>query len=607
MQKKHLIPTPLVAAAAKRQVEIIAAVTPKRFRVLSLAGFVVRVAWLWWRTSLLLLFTGRANPREGASRIRMFIEEMGGLWVKVGQVVAMRRDVFRPETCDELSRLQDQARGFPFELVRRTIEEELGIPLEHIFSEFNPLPIAAASIGQTHEARLRHHDDVRVAVKVQRPFVAQSFAHDLRYLRTIAGWLTRLGVGPQVRWIDMVWELEKTLTEELDYRMEASAIIRSWKKLRRHKVYVPEVFQSYCSRRVLVMEFVEGVFMSDYIKVANEDPARLHRWLEENKIVPAKVGERLVMTHLRQVFEDNLFHADLHPGNILLQRNNRVAFIDFGAIGSFEMTRLQRYRQIFTSIALGDYTKATDLFLLIVPPLPGNQDIAAFKSEMVRGIRSWESRTAIKAIPYHEKSVAGLFAGFFNVFARYKISFSWDFLTLNRSDLTLDASLFFLLPDANFGKLLRKYVRQASERARARFVKPGALVKKIGDLAAVAQLPGTLAENLSLEGEWLRKRALSFEGKLSKLAALAKSGLSMVSMAILLLGAVVVGGFIRRLQGYPEALETWWVRRILDTIQHFQTDRLILLAVGAVYALQQLSKLRDYVQQRDYGNTGHSR
>jgi ubiquinone biosynthesis protein len=210
-------------------------------------------------------------------------------------------------------------------------------------------------------------------------------------------------------------------------------------------------------------------------------------------------------------------------------------------------------------------------------------------------------------MPYHDKSVTSLFAGFFDVFARYKLSFSWDFLALNRSDLTIDASLYYLCPEADFAKLLRKYVRRASERARKRVMKPGVLMKKIGDLSTLAQMPAALAENLYLEGEWLRKRALGFEGKISKFAVLAKSGLTLLATGAVLMSTVALGAYIRKLQGYPEMLETWWLRRIFEALPHFRADVWLLLAVGAIYAFRQLKKLRGYVLQREYAHFGHSR
>ncbi len=225
------------------------------------------------------------------------------------------------------------------------LSRELGGPVEAFFQEFNAVPLAAASIGQTHEARLR--GGVRVVVKVQRPDIAEAFRSDLRFLKFMIGIIHVLHVLESGRWDEMLWELDKTFSEELDYRLEATSISRMRKLLRPQKVYAPRVFHRYCTRRVLVMEFVEGVFMSEYIHVAQKDPERLRAWSLENNVSPKRVGKKLYLSHLQQVFEDNLYHCDLHPGNIVLLRDDRFALIDFGAIASFEKSFLEKYMLMF--------------------------------------------------------------------------------------------------------------------------------------------------------------------------------------------------------------------------------------------------------------------
>lgn len=602
MQKKAFIPTPLLDSASKRPVEIVAA-RRERFHFLRILHFILRASLLWWKASFQLLFTGRSDIRAGARQLRLFLEERGGLWIKAGQIVSLRRDIFRPETCDELSRLQDSARGFPWEAVKKVVEEDLGKPIEDVFSEFSTTPLAAASIGQVHEARLRENG-VRVVIKVQRPYVAESFRRDLRFLRFTARWLERLGVARQGRWNEMVWELEKAMGEELDYRMEASSIRRMRKTLRPQKVYAPKVFLRYCSRRMLVMEFVEGVFMSDYIRVSNQDPARLRKWLDENQIRPAKVGERLYMMHQRQLMEHNLMHCDLHPGNIVLLRKNRVALIDFGSVASVEKTRLQRYRMLFGALGKGDFEKMIELFLIQSPPLPNGKDLNAIKGQMLRAIRSWEARTAIKNLPYHEKSLSKLYADWSLVARQNGLSMAWDFLGMSRAELTLDSSLEYLCPKADFIKLARKYTRGAQRRLVQRASKPVSLRETLATFAGVVDLPNTIAENVFHESQWLRNRAISFEGKVNKLAILARTGLNILSLGALGTLVFAVTAYVRQRNGHSDALEPRWLRETLDTLPAFGQTAWILIGIGAVYLLGMAARIRSYVQEKDYERPG---
>jgi ubiquinone biosynthesis protein len=605
MQKRELIPTPLLPEKSRPTLQIAElSLQAKRRSMMSIVGFIVSVAWLWWKTSFMLLFTGRSATQEGAQRLRLFLEDMGGMWVKAGQIMSLRRDLFRKETCDELSRLQDSARGFPFASVKQVIEEDLGQPLEELFSEFDPVPVAAASIGQTHSAHLRENG-ARVAVKVQRPFIADAFARDFKYIHFVTRWLQRLGVASHVRWDEMVGEISRLLSDELDYRMEASSIARMRRCLRHHKVYAPKVFAKYCSKRLLVMEFIEGVFMSDYIKVAHKDPARLAAWVSENGIDPDKVGRRLYTMKLRQMGEDNLYHCDLHPGNIILQRNSRFAIIDFGSVGNLEKTRHRRYQALNAALAQRDFTKTIEIFLLQGPPLPNGKDITAMKAEILNAFRTWDKQTRIKRLPYQDRSLGKVFGEIAQIMQKYQCGVAWDFLGLTRADLTLDASLLVLSPALDVMKLVRKYEQKASQRAMRRARRPKVLAEGLGKLHSALELPTLLAENMWLEGEWLRKRAMAFEGRVSSIAVILRAFLSLLALIAVGLFGVALGAYAR-VHGNSAALKGSWFGPIFDALPALRAEAWIVAAAAALFAFGKLNQIRSYVQEKNY-DTGNQR
>jgi ubiquinone biosynthesis protein len=266
--------------------------------------------------------------------------------------------------CEELSQLQFRSVGFPWRQAREIIEKDLGRPVEEIFASIEQMPMAAASICQVHRARLRG-SGFEVIVKVQRPYVEQDMARDLHILELFIGFFKALNIMSFLRWDSLIWELRQILLEEVDYRYEASNQRRMRKMLRPQRVYVPHLVDDLCTKRVLVMEYVPGGLMSDYLELYRSDPAKLADWLRENNIDPKRVGVRLFRSFFRQLMEENFFHADLHPGNILLLRDSRFCLIDFGSAGSVEANLLRFYTMSLMALAERDFRRAVDYTLLM--------------------------------------------------------------------------------------------------------------------------------------------------------------------------------------------------------------------------------------------------
>jgi ubiquinone biosynthesis protein len=153
-------------------------------------------------------------------------------------------------------------------------------------------------------------------------------------IRGLIALLRGLHLAGSHRWEELLAELTQIVREEIDYRYEISNLKRMRKSLRAHRIYVPRVFENLSSPRVLVMEFIQGALMVDFIALNQSEPERVSAWARENHIDPEKVGHRLYLSFLRQLFEDDLLHGDLHPGNIILLRNSNIAFIDLGTIGT---------------------------------------------------------------------------------------------------------------------------------------------------------------------------------------------------------------------------------------------------------------------------------
>ena len=288
-------------------------------------------------------------------RLRLALQELGPLFVKSGQVLSTRRDLLPADIADALAHLQDRVAPFPGEQAEAIVADALGRPLTELYRRFERTPLASASVAQVHAAELP--DGRAVVVKVLRPGIEKRIAQDLSLLRSIARLAEKIGPDPETtRPQEIVAELERSLLNELDLQREgANASLMRRNFSGSPDLYVPEVFWSHSAERVLTLERVSGVRADDIaaLDAAGVDRARL-----------AATGVRLFYT---QVFRDNFFHADAHPGNLWidLSRPQQPRFIalDFGIVGS--LPDLDRYylAENFTAIFERNYRRIAELHI----------------------------------------------------------------------------------------------------------------------------------------------------------------------------------------------------------------------------------------------------
>jgi len=281
-------------------------------------------------------------------RVRMALEELGPTFIKLGQILSTRPDLVPLEYSRELSKLQDHVPPFSYEEVKTIITQELGKAPEDLFDRFDPEPLAAASIGQVHRARLSMGDEV--VVKVQRPGIRKTVQVDLEILLHLASLMERHVEEMVVqRPTGIVEEFARSLEKEIDYTIEAYHTERfSRQFLGDLTVYVPTVYREYNSSRVLTIEYVDGIKVSN-IEALKKDGCNL-RTLAEN-------GADLVM---KQIFVHGFFHADPHPGNIFILANNIICFLDFGMMGRIHKEEREDFTDFVTSLATKNERKITD-------------------------------------------------------------------------------------------------------------------------------------------------------------------------------------------------------------------------------------------------------
>ncbi|XXQ69398.1 ubiquinone biosynthesis regulatory protein kinase UbiB [Neisseriaceae bacterium B1] len=255
-------------------------------------------------------------------RLRLALESLGPIFVKLGQVLSTRPDLLPPAYALELARLQDKVPPFDAQLSRAQIEKSLGKPIETLYAEFETTPVASASIAQVHRARLYTGEEV--AVKVLRPNLGKVIEQDLALMRFGATWIERLFAdGKRLKPREVVAEFDKYLHDELDLMREAANASQLGRNFETSdKLIVPKVFFDYCSREVLTIEWMNGTPISDIARL-RANGIDLHQL--------ARYGVEIFFT---QVFKHGFFHADMHPGNILVAADGRYIALDFGIVGS---------------------------------------------------------------------------------------------------------------------------------------------------------------------------------------------------------------------------------------------------------------------------------
>jgi len=299
---------------------------PTRFRATKAYALTVRIlagyAWLrLWRPLLgASLYNAKLveRHRRSSKRATRAILELGGLFIKVGQLISILTNFLPAEFREELEQLQDRLPARPIEEVRARIRQELGGTPEALFASFDPIPIASASLAQVHTAV--SHDGRRVAVKVQHADIEQISKLDLRILGRVLG-LVQLIV--RIRGLESYHsDISQLIAEELDFEQEARniALIRA-NFASSTEIHFPVVVSELSSSRVLTTEFVEGTKVTDFAR------------LEERGVDRPALADRILRAYCQMVFVDGVFHADPHPGNILVHDDGGVTFVDFGAVG----------------------------------------------------------------------------------------------------------------------------------------------------------------------------------------------------------------------------------------------------------------------------------
>src|SRR5215475_2801759 len=452
---------------------------PRARRVAFKPGIILPIGrlflWLWailqfYFGNLLDVLQRRSSVERRAARLRAVFEDLGGSFLKLAQQLSIRVDMLPYAYCAELSKMLDRVPAFPTSEAIAIIERNLGQPLGDVFEAFDPEPIGSASLACVYQAQLKSGE--RVAVKVRRPGIGPLIAADLRAL----DWLLVVGetltvIPPDVgrRFTE---DFRTILFNEMNFRAEAryTDLFRRRAAKRKKDVTAPKVYFQYCTEEVMVSEFVSGVWMWELLAAVDRNDQEFLSRVAEIGIEPKALASKLVVIMLRESQEELFFHADPHPANLVIMPNNKVCFIDFGAIGRFSTATRKIFRELRYHMSKGDIGRIVNTALSLAGPLPP-MDIDKVRNEMEKIYSDWVYAMNSRDAEWWEKSTGQAWLRFLEVARQYSLPASYESITYFRTSFSYDSIITRLNRDIDIVKEFETYAREAGKEARERVKK----------------------------------------------------------------------------------------------------------------------------------------
>ncbi|HSE23422.1 MAG TPA: AarF/UbiB family protein [Pyrinomonadaceae bacterium] len=368
-------------------------------------------------------------------RIRLTLERLGLTYLKLGQYLAMRRDLLPEEVCQELSRLYEDVSPLPFQEVKAVIETELQGPLAQIFPLFDPKPLAAASVAQVHEARTNSNE--RVAVKIQRPGLKPIFAADTRNLRRVAALADAFGLSGTLSMSEVVEEFANWTSRELNFLIEGRTADRLRQNATAHEV-VPFIYWELTTQKVLTMEFIDGLSLAQIIRLVAQ--GREDEILARLPNLDLTVGSHnLAHAAMHQLFVSGFFHGDPNPGNVIALDHNDIAFVDFGIFDELSKPRREILAGFVEALALGSLNQAFHYFSKLANRTD-ETDWKAFENESIDCMRRWYEASNKPTSTFKDRHLGKYFGELLGIMRRNHLRVEVDTLLFWRAMNALDYS-----------------------------------------------------------------------------------------------------------------------------------------------------------------------
>ena len=466
------------------------------------------------------------------------LESLGPTFIKLGQLLSTRSDLLPGPYLDALARLQDRVEPFSFNEVEEIVSTELGVRISKAFADFDPTPLAAASLGQVHRAQLR--DGRPVAVKVQRPNIRQVILEDLDAFAQIAAVIDKhTEIGRRFAFQDMLEEFRKTLLRELDYRREAINLVTLAHNLRDYpRLVVPQPVDDYTTSRVLTMDYVQGTKITELSPLARIDLD--HQTLAED----------LCKAYLDQILVDGFFHADPHPGNLLITGDGRLALLDLGMVARIDPAMQEQLLKLVLAVTAGQGQEAAQISLQIGTPLE-MRDEARYRREVADLVGTYEH------VPGQKAQVGRAIVSLARLSAESGVRPAPELTMMGRALLQLDDSARALDADFDPNPILRRHSDSIMRRHMLKKLSPANVFASALEVQDFVQhLPGrlnSLLDNLAANKVELKVDAFDETRLMDNLQKIAnRIALGLVLAALIVGAALMMQVNTRfRLFGYP--------------------------------------------------------
>ena len=385
----------------------------------------------------------KSKSMTTAQRLKCALEELGPTYIKIGQILSTRKDIFDDEIIGELSKLRDDVEMFDNDIAMAILEEELGCHKDQVFSYISQDPIAAASIGQVYEARLL--DGRKVVIKIQRPGIESTIKADISILKNIGSSLNSIKKDFNLDVEELIKEMEIQLLRELDYKFESVNGVKLRKIFKNSsEIFIPEIFSDYTSKKILVMEKVEGICLSELDQYNLDDQ-------EKKRIVD--IGVR---SFFRQAMTCGFFHADPHPGNMYILEDGRLAYIDFGMIGLIDDKTLGFLNQLIIASTNKNIDKIVRV-LTDMDAMSVDINTEALRRDLLYLIHYYYD------IPFDRLSITDILDEVFRFMRNHKIKLPSQLIILGKTVITLEGTSRGMYKDFSVESIANSYLKYYRE------------------------------------------------------------------------------------------------------------------------------------------------
>lgn len=423
------------------------------------------------------LFLGRGWTPRNPARLRRFLLDMGGAFVKFGQFFSMRSDILPPVYCQALSGLFDKVPPFPGSEARKIIEAELGAPIEELFDDFDEVAVGAASFGQAHRVTLRGEDAGKKAViKVVRPGADEQMQKDTRLLLLIGTIVDLSSVLGKIKLLPIFRDFVRWTRRETALTQEARNAdhlheMTSWNLRQR----IPFVYWKYCTNRILTMEYLDGIPISQVIeRIDNGDPT-LDPELQELGCDRQVLARNLFQCIILQSFVGHVFHGDPHPGNLIVMPENVIGFVDFGLLGRLN-EEARREQALLMESVVQENIERLFLSVLDIMDAPRGLTVTGIYDDFYEEADEWLDACDNPGARMSEKSLSRFVLSAMQIARRVGLVLPSQTMLYFKTIITADSVILRLCPEFDYKKELRRAVRLVRMRELEKMYNPGAII-----------------------------------------------------------------------------------------------------------------------------------